>query len=205
MGYLQGPFRNKKHIVLASKSPRRQRLLTSLGIYFEVVPSKIKEEKEGRSPEEIVKKNALKKATHIAKERQGVIIGADTIVVIEGKVLGKPQDKADALATLCSLMGKWHEVITGCHLIDNSISPWRKINFVNSSRVYIERVSRETLEAYISTTEPLDKAGSYAVQGIGAFLVKKIEGSYTNVVGLPLTEMVQALQKLGAIYATTHK
>ncbi len=205
MTYIQGPFRNKKNIVLASKSPRRQNLLASLGIYFEVVPSTIEEEKEAISPEEMVKINAIKKAKDIAQQRKGVIIGADTTVVLQGKILGKPRDEADALNTLHSLMGKWHEVFTGCCLIDNTLFPVKEVNFVTRSRVYLERISKEILEAYICTKEPLDKAGSYGIQGIGAFLVKEIQGSYTNVVGLPLSEIVQALERLGAIYAATEK
>ncbi len=197
----QGPFRNKKNIILASRSPRRQRLLTSLGIYFEVTPSRIKEEKEAPSPEEMVLTNARKKVMDVHKGVKGVILGADTCVVLEDSILGKPRDHEEALCMLKSLRGRWHQVFTGCFLLDNTRSPFQEKNFVVQSRVFISPLPEEVIEAYIATSDPFDKAGSYGIQGIGSFLVKEIQGSYTNVVGLPLTEVVEALIDMEAIYA----
>ncbi len=197
---IRGPFRNIKYITLASSSPRRQRLLASLGIYFDVVPSGIEEDKydPDKSFEDFSLNNAIKKAEVVVTNiRKGVVISADTIVVIDKKVIGKPKDENDALNTLKLLSGRIHRVITGCCFWD--IDEGRKEIFTVESEVKIASFPDFVLAGYVNTKEVLDKAGSYAVQGVGAFLVEWIRGSYTNVVGFPLKETVDTLLKLGAI------
>ncbi len=200
MNYVKGPFKNKKEIVLASRSPRRQQLLSSLGIHFQVFDSKIKETNSANTPEDLVIKNAHKKALSAQKQRvQGVIISADTIVVLNNEVIGKPKHKEDAIFTLQKLSGKWHEVYTGCCILDLSEGKSQLEQFVVKSEVFVDKLDPYIIKAYVETNEPLDKAGSYAIQGVGAFFVKKIKGSYTNIVGLPLNEIVNILLKIDAI------
>jgi len=200
MEIIKGPFKNTKNIILASKSPRRQYLLSLLGIHFEVCVSNVKEIMSGADPEELVLLNAKNKAQDILKKKiNGVIIGADTAVVLDTEILGKPKNMKDAFNTLKKLMGKWHKVITGCYLIDNTNEQEQVEQFLVKSEVFLNKMNDYIVENYIKTKEPMDKAGSYAIQGAGAFLVKEIKGSYTNVVGLPLTEIVNSLLKLKAI------
>lgn len=128
-------------------------------------------------------------------------IAADTIVVLEERILGKPKDAGDAFAMLCALSGKEHSVITGCALVgpDDSPDESEEKSFAVSSRVIMWDCPRELLRAYAESGEPLDKAGAYAVQGAGAFLIKSLNGSWSNVVGLPLAELVQELLAMGAL------
>ncbi|WP_456325237.1 Maf family protein [Desulfonauticus submarinus] len=187
----RGPFRNKKDIVLASKSPRRQELLSLLGICFYVHPSKFKEPKPFNiSPSDYALLLAKKKAEEVAHTfPQAAVLGADTIVVIGDKILGKPKNQSQALEYLTLLRGKIHTVITAVALIEKNTVH----TFFVQSKVKIANFSSSVLKNYIATQEPLDKAGAYAVQGIGGFLVEEIQGSYTNVIGLPLTETTKLL------------
>ncbi len=196
----QGPFRAEQEIILASASPRRQDLLSSLGIYFQVYPHKTKEPnpQPGENPQVFALNIAKSKAQDLLKRRKNVvIIAADTIVVFKGEILGKPKDERDAAKTLNLLAGNNHEVITGCCIYDPLAK--RKELFAVNTKVYVADMDQSILEAYLKTGECKDKAGSYAIQGAGGFLVDKIDGSYTNVVGLPLREVVTVLLKIKAL------
>jgi len=196
----QGPFRAYKNLILASVSPRRQKLLATLGLSFAVQPSSIQEpdpEHEENTEQFVLKNAQLKAFDIIRKKRNGVIIAADTVVVYQKNILGKPKNKQEALQTLQLLSGVSHFVTTGCFVYD--LYTGRQVNFAISSKVELASQPFSVLEAYIETGEPLDKAGSYAIQGIGSFLVEKISGSYTNVVGLPLKELVTVLMDLESI------
>lgn len=197
---VQGPFRAKDTLVLASASPRRQRLLTSLGISFLVSPSKWKEPPPGKkdTPSQYATDNSKAKAKDVAKQhKKDVIIGADTVVVHEGHILGKPRDEDHAVKMLTRLCGSGHEVTTGCTIIHpEQINP---ICFSITTEVWMAPQAKETIQAYVDTKEPMGKAGAYAIQGIGAFLVQQIRGSYTNVVGLPLWEIAQFLLEINSI------
>jgi septum formation protein len=190
-----------KPLILASASPRRQHLLTSLGLYFEVHPSRLPEpafSSTGLSVTEYPVSMAEEKAGDVQKRKvRGIILAADTAIHLEGEVLGKPSSPDDALETLLRLGGRTHEVITGCCLLDTDSG--RKETFFAVTQVTLASYPEAVLRAYIASGEPADKAGSYAIQGIGSFLVSSIHGSFSNVVGLPLPETVQALLALEAI------
>ncbi len=202
-----GAYRSLAPIVLASGSPRRRELLTALGLEFEVCPSNAPEPPPapGERPEDYARRMARVKTMEVAVlYPESVVLGADTIVVradVSGPeaVLGKPADDADALAMLASLSGKEHMVVTGCCLA----LPGKSIPVVQavSTRVRMRQSSEGELSAYIATGEPHDKAGAYAIQGLGAFLVESVQGSYTNVVGLPVSEVVELLLAAGVIAA----
>ncbi|MFW6324652.1 MAG: Maf family protein [Desulfovibrionales bacterium] len=196
----RGPFREQVPIVLASASPRRQNLLASLGIGFHVVPSTIKEPDPapGCDPFSYALENAILKAQDIAaKRKEAVVIGADTVVVIDRTILGKPENAGHALEMLKMLCGRDHAVITGCCIIPPSGE--KPEEFTVSTRVRMEEVSEEALHRYAHSEEPMDKAGGYAIQGIGGVFVKEICGSYSNVVGLPLQETAAALLGMNAL------
>ena len=200
MEAVKGPFKTLKNIILASGSPRRQMLLTQLGIYFQVMVSNEKEKSEADRPEVLVIENAEAKAENIFKTKvRGVIIAADTAVVLNGAILGKPKDKEDAISTLKKLSGKWHEVYTGCFIIDNTSDNVHSEKFVVKSEVFVDKFPTNIIKKYVETKEPLDKAGSYAIQGIGSFFIKEIRGSYSNVIGLPINELVKHLLRISAI------
>jgi len=196
----QGPFRTAREIILASASPRRQMLLATLGLDFRVVPADYREPpiKSGQDPEHYALEMSREKCRIIAeKNPDSVVLGADTIVVLEKEVMGKPGSREHALEMLERLQGNVHEVITGVCLQWES----RQVrdSFSVISRVEMIPAGLDILEAYINTGEPRDKAGAYAIQGVGAFLVKAVSGSYTNVVGLPLDRVTQALLHIKAI------
>ncbi|WP_457571580.1 Maf family protein [Desulfovulcanus sp.] len=196
----QGPFRPKMDLVLASKSPRRQALLSLLGLSFYVLPAKIKEPppKSGQKPEQYAGYLARLKAEDVCQQRPDcLILAADTIVVLKGEILGKPKSGSQALEMLKNLSGQTHEVITAVTLVHRQKQI--NISFTCKSFVTMAKFSEDVLKGYVQTGEPMDKAGAYGIQGVGAFLVQKISGSYTNVVGLPLTELVEHLDKIGAI------
>jgi septum formation protein len=188
-----------KRLILASSSPRRYDLLSQLGIEFDVIPSRIEEDvlpKE--SPRSHVLRLAEAKASEIAERYPNRwVLGADTIVYINHKILGKPKDRKEAQKILRQLSGKEHQVFTGVsikHLKKN-----RADQKVVRSFVKIKRLAPSEIDWYIQTGEPFDKAGGYAAQGIGSFMIESIRGSYTNVIGLPLCEVLQMLLRLGAI------
>lgn len=196
----QGPFRALLPLILASASPRRQALLAGQGLGFEVVPSTLKEPapEPGEAPADYAARMARLKGLDIAaRHPDKVIVSADTIVVQDESILGKPKDAANALDMLTSLSGRWHEVMTGfCVLRQRGgISLCRTV----TTRVHMASNSHDMLKGYIDTGEPMDKAGAYGIQGIGAFLVDEVQGSYTNVVGLPLRSVLDFLLEIKAI------
>jgi septum formation protein len=186
-------------IVLASASPRRAELLASAGVRFIIVPSRVVEERlPAEAPEHFVRRLAAAKAGDVAAGRTaGVVVGADTEVVLDGEVLGKPRDDDDARAMLLRLAGRAHDVITGYAVYDAARR--RGEDGAVRTRVEFAMVSRAEIDAYVATGEPRGKAGAYAIQGRAAGMIRQIEGSYTNVVGLPLREVLEALARMGAI------
>ncbi|NLE87986.1 MAG: septum formation protein Maf [Myxococcales bacterium] len=196
-------------LVLGSQSPRRFDILSGLGIPLRVRPADVDEtRREGESAVRYVERVTTAKleavGRELAVEREGDIGGvltADTTVVVDGDVLGKPMDVADAVRLLGRIAGRAHQVLT-CYAIGTPDAPGRVAALRTvESRVFMRGASLEELERYARTGEGLDKAGAYAVQGIGAFLVERIDGSYTNVVGLPACEVVVDLQRLGLLGA----
>jgi len=188
-----------KKIILASASPRRKELLRQIGLIFEVVPSEIEEDvKDGEEPREHVLRLARLKAQEIARDQDSaVIIGADTIVVLGGEILGKPKDEEEAFAMLSQLSGRVHRVVTGFCVLD--ASDGSEYSEAVESKVRFKHLTPEEIRGYIKTDEPMDKAGAYAVQGRGSYMIKEIQGSYTNVVGLPLCELVEVLSRVKVI------
>lgn len=188
-------------IVLASASPRRRELLARLGIAFQVVPSHTDETPlADETPQAHVIRLSRTKAWEVAS-RPGQagrwFIGSDTVVVRDQVVLGKPADATEATAMLTSLSGREHCVISGYAVHDRQSA--RTLSAAVVTRVFFKDLTSREIEGYIASGEPFDKAGAYAIQGLGAFMVPRIEGSYTNVVGLPLCEVIAALEELGAI------
>lgn len=191
-----------ERIILASGSPRRKELLGELFSEFEIIPAGGEENYQASLPEEIVKELSLQKAEEVFQKEAAksmgrlLVIGADTIVVKDKQVLGKPADKKEAFSMLSALSGTSHQVYTGvslCYKIeDNS---FRK-SFYEETRVCFWPMSREEIEAYIASGDPLDKAGAYGIQSGGKRYVKEIEGDYLNVVGLPLSRLYQELKDL---------
>jgi len=187
-------------LILASASPRRRELLALIGIPFQVDPACIEEvPPDAHAPEEIAKTLAREKALAVAcRYRSGIVIGADTIVVVDGEILGKPQDSQDALAMLRRLNGREHEVVTGVSLLD--IADGRVVREqcdAVCTRVWFRQVSEEHLQRYVDTGEPMDKAGAYGAQGYGSTLIERIEGCYFNVVGLPVSRLCAMLEEWG--------
>lgn len=190
----------KNRLILASASPRRKYLLENIGISFRVVEPEGEEDYRGDvKPDIFVKRNAKIKADSVINQavENEFILSADTIVVINDVVLGKPVDKDDAGKMLKLLSNQIHKVITGY-----AITSWdRKVFYSDAitTLVKIKNLTQDEIEGYISTGEPFDKAGSYAIQGIGSFMIHSISGSYTNVVGLPVARVVSNLRKLNVI------
>jgi septum formation protein len=183
----------KTKIILASQSPRRRYLLERAGLQFAVIPSRLDEASvNAETPDDYVRELAQAKAMDIARMHpDSWIIGADTVVVAESRILGKPDSTAQARDMLRRLSGRMHQVLTGyciCRLTGN-----RLFSDVVRTDVLFKTLTDDEIEWYIRTGEPFDKAGAYAIQGIGTFLVKRINGSYTNVVGLPVCEVVEFL------------
>lgn len=192
----------KRHsplLILASASPRRQELLKSAGVPLEVIPSKADERfTSGEKPEKHVLRLAREKAREVAGHFPGRwVLAADTVVVIDERVLGKPKDPKEAGKMLRLLSGREHRVITGYCLLTSSGR--RRKEGQTTTRVFFKPLTPAEIRWYISTREPFDKAGGYAIQGRGAFMVMRIVGSYTNVVGLPLCEVIEALKKMKAV------
>jgi septum formation protein len=186
-------------LILASVSPRRQEMLQSVGLKFKIIPAHVNEEYvNGESPAQHVKRLSRSKAMTIARQHQhSWVLGADTIVVIDGIILGKPQNAAQAKTMLHQLSGKEHKVFTG-FTIANISSGICTTNVVRSV-VKFKTISHDEMSWYITCKEPYDKAGGYAVQGKGACFIKAIRGSYTNVIGLPLCEVLEEFSRLQAI------
>lgn len=186
-------------LILASESPRRIELLRLMGLDFEVMPSSIEEmPQKGESPVEHVLGLSRQKANAISSRYPDVwILGADTIVVINGEMMGKPAHASEAREMLARLSGREHYVHTGFTIARKTADVL--LGDVVTSSVLFKNISEEEINWYVRTEEPYDKAGGYAVQGAGAMFIREIHGSYTNVIGLPLCEAVSLLKRAGAI------
>ncbi|MBP1747754.1 MAG: maf protein [Deltaproteobacteria bacterium] len=186
-------------IILASESTRRVDILRMLGIPFSIIPPDIDEtRKVDETPREFVLRVSYEKANKVGKHFPDKwVIGADTIVVYKNRILGKPSGEDDAFKMLQLLKGKWHKVITGFCVLNVA----RDVIYRDAveTRVFMKDLVDREIMKYISTSEPLDKAGSYAVQGKGGYMVKEIKGSYSNVVGLPICEVSEVLLSLGIL------
>lgn len=182
-------------LILASSSPRRIQLLKQIGLSIETQPSNVAEEfNNAQTPSEIVKELAKKKAESVAQTfHRGIIIGADTIVVLEKEILGKPENSAEAVVMLQRLSGKTHTVFTGFALVDVKT----KISYIDyeKTEVTFRELTRNEIQAYVKTGSPLDKAGAYGIQDdFGAVFVKEIKGDYYTVVGFPLSKFYTSLK-----------
>lgn len=197
-----------RRIILASASPRRIQLLNNLALNFEVEPADIDETVEaGVSPQRAVQELSAHKAAAILEKlrRQGepgsdldlIIIAADTLVADGEEVLGKPQDREQAIDMLKQLAGKPHQVFTGVHIINLRNGKEEHYQECGATTVYFRKLQEEEIISYVDSGEPMDKAGAYALQGIGAFLVEKIDGCAANVIGLPVPLVVARLRHIG--------
>lgn len=184
-----------KRFIVASNSPRRRELLLLAGYQFEVIPSDADETLEsGIDAGEAVKELSKRKALFVSRKNKGaVVLGCDTVVALGGKILGKPKDESEAFSMLKSLSGREHEVFTGVYITDGEKSE----GFLSCTKVEFYPLSDETIRSYIATKEPMDKAGAYGIQGLGSVLVKKINGDYFTVMGLPVNECARVLSKFG--------
>lgn len=210
-------MQTKKRIILGSASPRRRELLEQIGISFEVRVSDKEEVYHSLIPEEIVKELALSKAENVAddlREKQEqvkqisfdkknnvlldtIVIGADTIVVSDGSILGKPKDEADAVRMIRSLQGRSHKVYTGVAILDYDDEGKRKsVVHAVETEVFVSPMSEEEVREYAATGEPLDKAGAYGIQGRFAAYIERIDGDYYNVVGLPVSYVYRQLKEI---------
>ena len=205
---------NKK-IILGSASPRRRELLAQIGAEFEIRVSEKEEIYHSEKPEEIVCELALMKAENVASElseaeRAGdVVLGADTVVVLDGKILGKPSDEEEAARMLSALQGRSHEVYTGVAVLEYAESGeeavsggWKlekKENYAVETRVYVNPMTEQEIREYIATGDPMDKAGAYGIQGRFAAYIDRIEGDYYNVVGLPVSRVYRTLKEMKAL------
>ncbi len=187
------------HLILASGSPRRKQWLEALRIPFTLVIPNIDETPyANEGARALVERLAQAKAKHVGRDNpESWILAADTIVSFEGKILNKPQDHKDAMAMLRSLQGQTHEVHTGCCLQRGD----RSILIHDEARVTFRPMSEKEMAWYVSTEEPMDKAGGYAIQGQGAYFIKKVEGSYATVMGLPIEKLIPHLKSLGLLKA----
>ncbi|MBQ9737701.1 MAG: septum formation protein Maf [Clostridia bacterium] len=183
-----------KRIVLASNSPRRRELLENIGLRFEVVADKTPEPKiDGLLPAETVLELSRFKGENVRNILQddAIVISADTVVVIDAKILGKPKDADDGIKMLSLLSGREHEVYTGVYIVEKSTG--KSVNFYEKTKVYFKKLDINEIKDYIDSGEFCDKAGSYGIQGTGALFVEKICGDYFNVVGLPLCHLGKML------------
>jgi len=196
-------FTTNKPFILASASPRRREMLELLGISFSIHTAAIDEEHfEGETPDTFVRRLAADKALTVASAFPGsYVLGADTVVVLDKNILGKPSDNQEAAAMLSSLSGQTHQVWTGFCIAHktNGIARDRAI----CTAVTFRNLNLPLINAYVASGEPMDKAGAYGIQAMGGCLVKTINGSYSNVVGLPLAETIDALLALDIIFPTT--
>ncbi|RCK79945.1 MAG: Septum formation protein Maf [Candidatus Ozemobacter sibiricus] len=194
-----GSARPLPRLLLASQSPRRKAILAELGVPFEVIRSPYQERAEDvehLTPVEQAGKLASLKAFHAAKNlHDGLVIGADTIVVVDETILGKPRDPDDARRMLESLSGRAHQVITGLALVDPV--GLRTVSRAEITKVFFKELSDREIRHYVNSPEPYDKAGAYAIQGLAALFVERIEGCYFNVVGFPIMAFSRLIKELG--------
>lgn len=187
-------------IVLASGSPRRRELMEQIGIRTEVMPSSVEERVTSEIPDQVVLELSGQKAEDVAEKTEGrdvLVIGADTVVASEGRILGKPGSVAEAGEMIASLAGKCHQVYTGVTLIYRDPSgEMRRKAFAERTDVYVYPMDEEEIRGYAGCGEPMDKAGAYGIQGRFAAYVEKIDGDYNNVVGLPVGRLYQEIKEL---------
>ena len=184
-----------EHFILASASPRRRELLAQIGLDFTVEVADCNENTSETDPARMVQELALRKANAVAeKHPDEIVIGADTVVVYEDEIMGKPADEKEALDMLMYLSGRTHAVLTGVSIICKNRGIERK--FVELTQVSMYENDRDLLKKYIATGEPMDKAGAYGIQGRGAILVRSISGDYNNVVGLPVASVFRELSTI---------
>lgn len=188
-----------RKIILASASPRRRELLEQGGIHFTVIPSQAEEKITTEQPGQVVEELSYLKCSDIYEKSLGdvLVIGADTVVASEGKILGKPSSQKDAVKMLQSLQGREHEVYTGVTIMAREGNENRKKTFHEKTKVVFYPMSDEEIRSYVNTGEPMDKAGAYGIQGKSAVFIKEISGDYNNVVGLPLARLYQELKNMG--------
>lgn len=184
---------NGHHLILASRSPRRAELLRLVGLRFDVIPSAASEDGGPQEPVEHVLTMSRRKAEAVAETvAEGIVVGADTIVVVDGRILGKPTDPEDACRMLRTLSARAHHVFTGFTLLETS-SRWSVSDFERTV-VHFRPLGDEEIEAYVATGHPMDKAGAYGIQDESAVFVDRIEGCFYNVVGFPLAKFHQILK-----------
>jgi len=190
---------DKPQIILASASPRREHLLREMGLWFTVIrPSDVEELLGGAVPDVVAMQNAQLKARAIAgRHPDSLVIGADTIVVLNGKIFGKPNDLEDATQMLGQLAGRQHEVVTGVCLLHHTLN--MVLTFAETTRVWMRPLTRFQIAEYHGKTDPLDKAGAYAIQEHGEGIIERIEGSYHNVMGLPTERLAATLERIGMV------
>ena len=186
-----------KKIILASASPRRKELLEQLGLCFDVEPSYCQEEIDDKQePLELAKSLSIRKAEAVGNKNTGaIIIAADTFVVLGKRIIGKPNSLAEAKEILTELKGRSHSVITGFTVMDTSNS--KTVSQSVETKVFVKDLSSEEIDAYVETQEPMGKAGAYAIQGLGATIIDRIEGDYYNVIGLPVDAIACVLKEFG--------
>lgn len=184
-------------IILASASPRRAELLKQIGVVFELAPSQIEERPHpDEAPADYITRIARAKVIAVARERSaGLIIGADTVVVLNGQVMGKPENETDAQKMLRQLSGKWHAVLTGVALYD--VQTRHEVADYEKTLVKFAQMTDAEIEWYVRTGEPMDKAGAYGIQGLGGLFVDEVAGNYYNVVGLPIPLVYRLARRLG--------
>jgi septum formation protein len=191
-------LKNTMKLILASASPRRAEILRSAGLPFSVLSSAVDETPvPTESPQDLVRRLALAKAELVAARALGpaIVIAADTVVVLEGAILGKPRTSEDARQMLERLSGRTHSVMTGVMLI--RLPDVERREFIETTQVHFASISNEEIVKYLSSGEPFDKAGAYAIQGLGGRFIPRIDGCYFNVVGLPLSRLCKELAELG--------
>ncbi len=198
-------MRDARTIILASASPRRKEILEKTGLKFRVDKSGCEEKMDtGLKPHDLAKFLSREKAREVARRHgNALVIAADTIVVLRGRIFGKPCDKEQAKEMLRIFSGKTHSVITGFTIIDTASK--KELSRSIKSKVFFRRLSADEIEAYIRSGEPLDKAGAYGIQELGAVLIKRIEGDFFNVMGLPLNALAESLKKFGVNVLMSNK
>lgn len=191
------PIRQAR-VILASASPRRASLLAQIGVSYEIDPSRIEEVvPPGLAPAGVVEILSRQKAEDVASRRQDadLVLGADTVVALGDRILGKPKDRAEAIAMLAALQGRWHQVYTGFTLVAPRHD--RIVTGHAVTEVKFRSMESFEVEAYVATGEPMDKAGAYGIQELGGLFVSEIRGDYPNVVGLPIASVDAAWRELG--------
>ncbi len=183
------------NIILASGSPRRREILSAAGIEFTVKTADIEETMDKILPPDVVRDLAIQKAAAVNCADGDAVIAADTVVSVDGKILGKPKDEEDAKNMLRMLSGRMHEVYTGVCVRCGNMSE----SFSERTEVYFKKLSEKQIENYVKTGEPMDKAGAYGIQGKGALLITHICGDFFNVVGLPVSKLYDLLERSGCI------